>query len=233
MYKRQLLDDALTQLHALVGLEDIKREVDEISKLVRYYREIGKDIRKAFSIHTVFTGNPGTGKTTIARLLVQIYKALGILERGQMIEVDRRSLVAGFVGQTAIKTSEKIDEAIGGGLFIDEAYSLSSGGTNDFGREAIETLLKRMEDQRGQFMVIVAGYPEEMKQFIEANPGLMSRFDRQFDFPDYNHTELLAISKMMFSAENLKMEKPAEEHLTLYVEKLLSRKHKYLSLIHI
>ena len=144
-----------------------------------------------------------------------------------MIEVDRRSLVAGFVGQTAIKTSEKIDEAIGGGLFIDEAYSLSSGGTNDFGREAIETLLKRMEDQRGQFMVIVAGYPEEMKQFIEANPGLMSRFDRQFDFPDYNHTELHAISKMMFSAENLKMEKPAEEHLTLYVEKLLSRKHKY------
>ena len=222
-----LLNDALTQLHALVGLEDIKREVDEISKLVRYYREIGKDIRKAFSIHTVFTGNPGTGKTTIARLLVQIYKALGILERGQMIEVDRRSLVAGFVGQTAIKTSEKIDEAIGGGLFIDEAYGLSSGGTNDFGREAIETLLKRMEDQRGQFMVIVAGYPEEMKQFIEANPGLMSRFDRQFDFPDYNHTELLSISKLMFSSENLEMESAAEEHLTLYVEKLLNRKHKY------
>lgn len=222
-----LLDDALTQLHALVGLEDIKKEVDEISKLVRYYREIGKDIRKAFSIHTVFTGNPGTGKTTIARLLVQIYKALGILERGQMIEVDRRSLVAGFVGQTAIKTSEKIDEAIGGGLFIDEAYALSSGGPNDFGREAIETLLKRMEDQRGQFMVIVAGYPEEMQQFIEANPGLMSRFDRQFNFPDYNHKELLAISKLMFTSERLEMEPDAEAHLVLYIEKLLSRKHKY------
>ena len=222
-----LLDDAITQLHALVGLKEIKKEVDEISKLVRYYREIGKDIRKAFSIHTVFTGNPGTGKTTIARLLVQIYKALGILERGQMIEVDRRSLVAGFVGQTAIKTSEKIDEAIGGGLFIDEAYALSSGGPNDFGREAIETLLKRMEDQRGQFMVIVAGYPEEMQQFIEANPGLMSRFDKQFNFPDYNHSELLSISKLMFTSEGLEMEPEAEAHLVLYVEKLLGRKHKY------
>ena len=222
-----LLDDALTQLHALVGLEEIKKEVDEISKLVRYYREIGKDIRKAFSIHTVFTGNPGTGKTTVARLLVQVYKALGILERGQMVEVDRRSLVAGFVGQTAIKTSEKIDEAIGGGLFIDEAYALTSGGANDFGREAIEVLLKRMEDQRGQFMVIVAGYPEEMQQFIEANPGLMSRFDKRFNFPDYNHDQLLCISKLMFSAEALEMEPEAEEHLTLYIEKLLSRKHKY------
>ncbi len=222
-----LLNDALTQLHALVGLEEIKKEVDEISKLVRYYREIGKDIRKAFSIHTVFTGNPGTGKTTIARLLVQIYKALGILERGQMIEVDRRSLVAGFVGQTAIKTSEKIDEAIGGGLFIDEAYALTSGGPNDFGREAIEVLLKRMEDQRGQFMVIVAGYPEEMQQFIEANPGLMSRFDKRFNFPDYNQEQLLSISQMMFTAEGLKMEPEAEAHLVLYIEKLLSRKHKY------
>jgi len=222
-----LLNDALTQLHTLVGLEEIKKEVDEISKLVRYYREIGKDIRKAFSIHTVFTGNPGTGKTTIARLLVQIYKALGILERGQMIEVDRRSLVAGFLGQTAIKTSEKIDEAIGGGLFIDEAYALTSGGDNDFGREAIETLLKRMEDQRGQFMVIVAGYPEEMQQFIEANPGLMSRFDKRFNFPDYNHEQLLSISKLMFMAEGLEMELEAENHLILYIEKLLSRKHKY------
>lgn len=222
-----LLNDALTQLHNLVGLEKIKTEVDEISKLVRYYREIGKDIRKAFSIHTVFTGNPGTGKTTVARLLVQIYKALGILERGHMIEVDRRSLVAGYVGQTAIKTSEKIDEAIGGGLFIDEAYALSQGGSNDFGREAIETLLKRMEDQRGQFMVIVAGYPEEMRQFIEANPGLMSRFDKQFNFPDYQQEELLDIGRMMFEAEGLTLQPEAEAHLVAYVEKLLSRKHRY------
>lgn len=222
-----LLDDAMTQLNSLIGLDNIKKEVDEISKLVRYYREIGKDIRKAFSIHTVFTGNPGTGKTTVARLLVQVYKALGILDRGHTIEVDRKSLVAGYVGQTAIKTSEMIDKAIGGGLFIDEAYSLSTGGNNDFGREAIETLLKRMEDDRGKFLVIVAGYPDEMKAFIEANPGLMSRFDKQFNFPDYNEDELLKIAELMFEDEGLEMEKPAEEHLKTYIENLLKRKHKY------
>ena len=171
-----LLNDSLTQLHELVGLENVKKEVDEMTKLVRYYKEIGKDIKKAFSLHTVFKGNPGTGKTTVARLIVQIYKALGILERGHLVECDRKSLVAGFVGQTAIKTGEMIDKAIGGGLFIDEAYALTKGGANDFGREAIETLLKRMEDQRGDFMVIVAGYPDEMKTFLEANPGLLSQF---------------------------------------------------------
>ncbi|MFK8105413.1 MAG: AAA family ATPase, partial [Saprospiraceae bacterium] len=158
-----LLQDALSQLKSLVGLENIKREVDEMTKLMRYYREIGKDTKKLFSIHTVFKGNPGTGKTTIARLLVQIYKALGILERGHLVECDRKSLVAGYVGQTAIKTGAMIDKAMGGGLFIDEAYALTQGGANDFGREAVETLLKRMEDQRGEFMVIVAGYPKEMR----------------------------------------------------------------------
>jgi len=222
-----LLKDALKQLKDLVGLEDIKQEVDEMTKLVRYYREIGKDVKKSFSLHTVFKGNPGTGKTTIARLLVQIYKALGILERGHLVEVDRKSLVAGHVGQTAIKTSEIIDKAIGGGLFIDEAYSLTQGGSNDFGREAIETLLKRMEDQRGEFMVIVAGYPEEMRQFIEANPGLMSRFDRQFNFPDYNADELKRIANMMFSSEELVLDEAAAKHLNEYIQKLVDNKHKY------
>ena len=222
-----LLQDALKQLKDLVGLENIKKEVDEMTKLVRYYREIGKDVKKSFSLHTVFKGNPGTGKTTIARLLVQIYKALGILERGHLIEVDRKSLVAGHVGQTAIKTSEVIDKAIGGGLFIDEAYSLTQGGSNDFGREAIETLLKRMEDERGEFMVIVAGYPEEMKQFIEANPGLMSRFDRQFNFADYNADELKRIARMMFKSEELMLDKHAAKHLEEYVQKLIDNKHKY------
>ena len=222
-----LLKDTLMQLRELVGLENIKREVDEMTKLVRYYQEIGKDIRKAFSLHSVFTGNPGTGKTTVARLMVQIYKALGILERGHLVECDRKSLVAGFVGQTAIKTSELIEKALGGGLFIDEAYSLTAGGANDFGREAIETLLKKMEDHRGEFMVIVAGYPEEMKTFIEANPGLMSRFDKQFGFEDYNSKELMAIAKMMFSIEELKLDTQAEEHLDAYIQKLLDNKHKY------
>ncbi len=222
-----LLNDSLAQLHELVGLENIKIEVDEMTKLVRYYTEIGKDIKKAFSLHTVFKGNPGTGKTTVARLLVQIYKALGILERGHLVECDRKSLVAGYVGQTAIKTGEMIDKAIGGGLFIDEAYALSKGGANDFGREALETLLKRMEDQRGEFMVIVAGYPDEMKTFLEANPGLLSRFDKQFEFHDYSAEELFQIAKMMFEAEDLRLEKKAEVHLTQYIKILLDKKHKY------
>ncbi len=222
-----LLTDSLAQLHDLVGLENIKKEVDEMTKIVRYYKEIGKDIKKAFSFHNVFTGNPGTGKTTVARLLVQIYKALGILERGHLVECDRKSLVAGYVGQTAIKTGEMIDKAIGGGLFIDEAYSLSKGGSTDFGREAIETLLKRMEDQRGEFMVIVAGYPDEMKDFLEANPGLLSRFDKQFEFYDYNANELLEIAKLIFEKEELTLEKAAEKHLEEYIKKLLENKHKY------
>jgi len=177
-----LLTDTLDELNKLIGLCEIKNEINELVKLVRYYREIGKDIHSAFSLHVVFTGNPGTGKTTVARLLVRIYKALGILERGQVVECDRESLVAGFVGQTAIKTAEKIDQAIGGGLFIDEAYSLAKGGDNDFGREAIETLLKRMEDNRSKFAVIAAGYPAEMLEFIHSNPGLKSRFDKTFSF---------------------------------------------------
>ena len=222
-----LLNDTLAQLRNLVGLNEIKREVDEMAKLVRYYREIGKDIKTAFSVHTVFIGNPGTGKTTVARLLVQIYKALGILERGHLVECDRRSLVAGYVGQTAIKTGELIDKAIGGGLFIDEAYSLTKSGSSDFGREAVETLLKRMEDQRGEFMVIVAGYPNEMREFLEANPGLLSRFDKQFEFKDYKLNELINIAKMMFDKEELLLAPEALNHLGSYIEKLLNNKHKY------
>jgi len=223
----ELLHSAMAQLHELVGLNNIKSEVDEMVKLVRYYKEIGKDVRKALSVHTVFKGNPGTGKTTVARLLVQIYKALGILERGHLIECDRKSLVAGFVGQTAIKTGEMIEKAMGGGLFIDEAYSLTNGGGNDFGHEAIEILLKEMEDKRGQFMVIVAGYPLEMKTFIEANPGLMSRFDKHFNFKDYTAEELMLITKMMFDNEELKMDEAAEKHIEEYISKLLDNKHKY------
>ncbi len=222
-----LLQSSLAHLHDLVGLSSIKREVSELIKLVRYYKEIGRDIRNSLSLHSVFKGNPGTGKTTVARLLVQIYKALGILERGHLVECDRKSLVAGFVGQTAIKTGEVIEKALGGGLFIDEAYSLTKGGNNDFGREAIETLLKEMEDRRGEFIVIVAGYPAEMDDFIEANPGLMSRFDKNFDFKDYTADELLLITKMLFDKEELKMHEEAEKHIKSYIEKLIDNKHKY------
>ena len=221
-----LLEDALTQLHNLIGLDAVKKEVEEMAKLARYYREIGKDVQKAFSLHTVFKGNPGTGKTTIARLIVQIYKGLGILERGHLIEVDRKDLVAAYTGQTAIKTNKMIDEAIGGGLFIDEAYSLTHNN-DDFGKEAVETLLKKMEDKRGEFMVIVAGYPKEMDQFLETNPGLLSRFDKQFIFEDYNATALFNIAQILIEKEELELDDAAKMHLTTYIDKLVKTKHKY------
>ena len=222
-----MLKDALAQLHELAGLPKVKKEIEETVKLVRYYREVNKDLSKAFSLHTVFSGNPGTGKTTVARVLAQIYKALGILERGHLVETDRKGLVADFVGQTASKTSGMIDSAIGGCLFIDEAYALTSQGGNDFGREAIETLLKQMEDKRGTFMVIVAGYTEEMKRFLEANPGLMSRFDKTFDFEDYTDVELMAIAVQMFGKEDLVLDAAADAFLHESIKKLLANKHKY------
>jgi len=221
------LDEALKELHELIGLDEVKRDVDEMAKLVRYYTEIGRDVKKAFSMHTVFTGNPGTGKTTVARILVKIYKALGILERGHLVETDRKGLVAGYTGQTAIKTANVIDQAMGGGLFIDEAYSLTQGGQNDFGREAVDTLLKRMEDQRGEFIVIAAGYPEEMQRFLEMNPGLLSRFDRTLQFPDYTADELVAIAQMMFEKENLYLDSASLKHLKEYVDVMLEHKHQY------
>lgn len=221
------LAEALKELKEMIGMEEVKKDVDEMAKLVRYYTEIGRDARKVFSMHTVFTGNPGTGKTTVARILVKIYKALGILERGQLIECDREELVAGYVGQTAIKTAQMIDRAMGGGLFIDEAYSLTQGGQGDFGREAVDTLLKRMEDQRGEFIVIVAGYPNEMRKFLEMNPGLMSRFDRTIKFEDYTASELMEIAKMMFDKENLYLDTDSEAHLLQYIEQMLENKHQY------
>ncbi len=222
-----MLKDALAQLDELAGLGNVKKEISETVKLVRYYREVGKDMSKAFSLHTVFTGNPGTGKTTVARILAQIYKALGILERGHLVETDRKGMVAEYVGQTAAKTTAMIDSALGGCLFIDEAYALSNQGGNDFGRECIETLLKRMEDQRGKFMVIVAGYTDEMKRFLEANPGLMSRFDKTFEFVDYSESELADIATFMFGNEDLKLDAEAGSFLLQSIKKLLANKHKY------
>jgi SpoVK/Ycf46/Vps4 family AAA+-type ATPase len=223
----ELLKSALNTLHGMIGLTNIKNEIDELVKLVRFYKEIGKDIRQSFSLHAVFTGNPGTGKTTVARLLAQIYKALGILERGNLVECDRQALVGGYVGQTALKTNEVLNKAMGGVLFIDEAYALSEGGENDFGKEAIETILKRMEDSRGEFVVIVAGYTENMKRFLESNPGLHSRFDRAYHFEDYTAAELFDIAVKMLAGNSITADQAALDHLKAYMEFLSKTRNKF------
>ncbi|MCX6200226.1 MAG: AAA family ATPase [Bacteroidetes bacterium] len=220
----RLLASAMDELNALVGISNIKNEVNELVKLVRFYHDIGKDVLNKFSLHTVFLGNPGTGKTTVARIMGKIFKALGLLERGHMIELDKQGLVAGFVGQTAIKTDERIKEAKGGVLFIDEAYAL--GESNDFGREAIETLLKRMEDNRGEFAVIVAGYTDPMNRFLESNPGIRSRFDRTFMFSDYNENELFRIAIALLKTEGLRLDDEGYEYLQKYITSIYEYREK-------
>ena len=225
-----LLSDALSELNHLIGMRKIKVQINELVRLVRFYRETEKDVLNAFFLHTVFVGNPGTGKTTVARILTKIYKALGMLERGHMVETDRQGIVAGYVGQTAIKTAEKIDEAIGGVLFIDEAYALTQSGKSqrgDFGDEAIQTLLKRMEDQRGEFFVFVAGYPDNMETFLKANPGLNSRFDKILHFEDYLPSDLLEISMLMLQEKGLVTTPEAEERLKDYFIYTYDRRDKF------
>ncbi len=210
----------------MIGLENIKSEIHEIVKLVRYFKEIGKDVNESLSLHSVFMGNPGTGKTTVARILADIYKALGLLEKGHLVECDRESLVGGYVGQTAIKTGAMVEAAMGGVLFIDEAYALAGGG-NDFGAEAIEIILKRMEDFRGKFVVIVAGYINKMNVFLESNPGLKSRFDKTFTFVDYNENELYWIALKLLADKRINPDEDAKQYLYQYCIEMYNNKDDY------
>lgn len=204
------------QLLELVGLDTVKDEVARLSnfiKIMKVREKQGLPVTP-MSYHCVFTGNPGTGKTTVARILAQIYSEMGLLKKGHLVETDRSGLVAEYVGQTAVKTNKIIDSALEGVLFIDEAYSLVSGSKEDFGKEAISTLLKRMEDDRDRLIVILAGYDDEMKKFIDTNPGLQSRFNRYIHFPDYDADNLLEIYKRNLAKHKYTLNHDAEECIT-------------------
>ena len=192
------MKDLLAELDSYIGLQTVKEEVHNLINMASVYqlrRQHGLPTTD-MSLHLVFTGNPGTGKTMMARMMARIYRSLDILSRGQLVEVDRSGLVAGYVGQTALKTQKVIEKAMGGVLFIDEAYALNGKSENDFGQEAIDTVLKAMEDHRDDLVVIVAGYTDLMDKFIHSNPGLESRFNRFLLFEDYSLDELMAIFKM-------------------------------------
>jgi Holliday junction resolvasome RuvABC ATP-dependent DNA helicase subunit len=197
------LEELLHELDALIGLDHVKSEVRRLSSLLRIQRLRAERELPVVetSHHLVFTGNPGTGKTTVARLLSQIYRSLGVVSKGHLVETDRSQLVAGYVGQTAVKTRTVLESGLGGTVLIDEAYALARGGENDFGREAIDTLVKFMEDHRDDVAIVAAGYPDEMTTLVGANPGLESRFTRTIHFPDYTDVELVAIFESMANAK--------------------------------
>ncbi|PFJ30161.1 ATPase [Bacillus anthracis] len=221
-------EELMEQLNRLIGMPQLKQDIQNIVNLIKIQQMRSSKGMKtvAMSRHLVFTGNPGTGKTTVARLLSQIYQKLGILNSGHLVEVDRAGLVAGYVGQTAIKTDEVIKKAIGGVLFIDEAYTLSN---DDFGKEAIDTILKRMEDYREELIVIVAGYPDKMLSFIQSNPGLESRFNKYIQFDDYLPQELVQIFEMMCVEQNYCVDQKALDKVYTYAEKQFTNRNDNFS----
>ncbi len=212
--KEEPEEDPMETLNNLIGLEKIKHDVKELTDFARIQKARKDAGLKSVpvSLHLVFTGNPGTGKTTVARILAKLYNQIGILSKGQLVEVDRSGLVAGYVGQTALKTQEQIQNALGGVLFIDEAYTLAAKN-EDFGQEAIDTILKAMEDHRDDLIVIVAGYTEPMEVFINSNPGLKSRFNKYIEFPDYSIDELMAIFDLNCKKYDYIIDESARNHV--------------------
>lgn len=217
------LEEAMAELNSLIGLEAVKKDVDSLVNLVKV-----RTLRKErglkcpdMSLHLVFSGNPGTGKTTVARIIGKIFNALGLLSKGHLVEVDRSGLVAGYVGQTAIKTQEVIQKALGGVLFIDEAYTLApENADKDFGQEAIDTILKAMEDHRDDFVVIVAGYASLMPRFIDSNPGLKSRFNKYLFFEDYNGQQLYEIFLSRVKSNDYRLDDQAAQAIQEHLEEL-------------
>lgn len=215
---KESIEDLQAELTSYIGLTEVKKEVENLINMALVYQ-----MRRAhnlpttdISLHMVFSGNPGTGKTMIARFMARVYHSLGILSKGQLIEVDRSGLVAGYIGQTALKTAKVIESAKGGVLFIDEAYTLTSKSENDFGFEAVDTILKAMEDNRDDLVVIVAGYTELMEDFVDSNPGLRSRFNKFLHFDDYSAEEMCAIFALQCKKNQYTLDDAAQKLLLSY-----------------
>lgn len=212
------IEELKAELDGYIGLDNIKKEVKNLINMMTIYQKRKENDLPTvdMSLHMVFSGNPGTGKTMIARLMARIYRTLGILSKGQLVEVDRSGLVAGYVGQTALKTTKVLEKAMGGVLFIDEAYTLTTKSENDFGFEAVDTILKAMEDNRDDLVVIVAGYIELMEDFIESNPGLRSRFNKYLNFEDYTSDEMFRIFESQCRKSCYTIDEEAETSIKAY-----------------